>query len=244
MLSRIRSLWRNLLHRGAVERDLDDELTVLHAELIDEKIRAGMRPDAARRAATIELGHVHIVKQHVRDARAGAFWDAFVQDARYGARQLRRNPLFTATAMLSLAIGVGANTTIFSLPCGTNEEVPMTMPSQPSESLAQSGPARGRRARSGRRAGAGHGPVLVGGRGAVTDLRRDHLLAVRAPAPDPRGGAVRNGFRQLSGVDRIIHEPARLVIVSLLYAVEEADFVFLQRESELTRGTSPAISCG
>jgi hypothetical protein len=55
---------------------------------------------------------------------------------------------------------------------------------------------------------------------------------------------VRNGFRQLSGVDRIIHEPARLVIVSLLYAVEEADFVFLQRESELTRGTSPAISCG
>jgi predicted permease len=115
MLSRIRSLWRNLLHRGAVERDLDDELTVLHAELTDEKIRAGMAPATARRAATIELGHVHIVKQHVRDARAGAFWDAFVQDARYGARQLRRNPLFAATAMLSLAIGVGANTTIFSL---------------------------------------------------------------------------------------------------------------------------------
>jgi predicted permease len=115
MLSRIRSLWRNLVHRGAVDRELDEELATLQAELIDEKIRAGMSPDAARRAATIELGHVHIVKQHVRDARAGAFWDAFVQDARYGARQLRRNPLFTATAMLSLAIGVGANTTIFSL---------------------------------------------------------------------------------------------------------------------------------
>ena len=115
MLSRIRSLWRNLVHRSAVDRDLDDELATLHSELTDEKMRAGLAPDAARRAATIELGHVHIVKEHVRDARAGAFWDAFVQDARYGARQLRRNPLFTATAMLSLAIGVGANTTVFSL---------------------------------------------------------------------------------------------------------------------------------
>lgn len=115
MLSRIRSLWRNLVHRGAVDRDLDDEMAALHAELTDEKTRAGMPPDAARRAATIELGHVHIVKQHVRDARAGAFWDTLVQDVRYGARQLGRNPLFTATAMLSLAIGVGANTTIFSL---------------------------------------------------------------------------------------------------------------------------------
>jgi putative ABC transport system permease protein len=115
MLSRLRSLWRNLLHRGAVDRDLDEELGTLHAELTDEKIRAGMTPEAARREATIQLGHPHIVKQHVRDARAGAFSDVLVQDARYGARQLRRNPLFTATAMLSLAIGVGANTTIFSL---------------------------------------------------------------------------------------------------------------------------------
>ena len=47
---------------------------------------------------------------------------------------------------------------------------------------------------------------------------------------------MKNGLRQLSGVDRVIHEPARLVIVSLLYALEEADFVFLQRESQLTRG--------
>jgi DNA-binding transcriptional ArsR family regulator len=47
---------------------------------------------------------------------------------------------------------------------------------------------------------------------------------------------MRNGLRQLSDVDRVIHEPARLMIVSLLYALKEADFVFLQRESELTRG--------
>lgn len=47
---------------------------------------------------------------------------------------------------------------------------------------------------------------------------------------------MKSGLRQLSGVDRVIHEPARLMIVSLLYALEEADFVYLQRESELTRG--------
>jgi DNA-binding transcriptional ArsR family regulator len=47
---------------------------------------------------------------------------------------------------------------------------------------------------------------------------------------------VKNDLRQISDVDRVIHEPARLVIVSLLYALKEADFVFLQRESELTRG--------
>jgi putative ABC transport system permease protein len=115
VLSHLRSLWRNLVHRASVERDLDDELDTLHAELTAEKVRAGLAPDAARRAATIELGHVHIVKQHVRDARAGAFWAALAQDVRYGGRLLRRNPLFTVTATLSLAIGVGANTTIFSL---------------------------------------------------------------------------------------------------------------------------------
>src|SRR5688572_1234684 len=115
ILSRIRSFWRNLTNRERVERDLNDELGTLHAELTDEKVRAGMAPDAARRAATIELGHAHIIKQHVRDARAGAFWDAFVQDVRYGARLLRRNPLFTLTATLSLAICLGANTTVFTL---------------------------------------------------------------------------------------------------------------------------------
>jgi predicted permease len=115
ILSRLRSLWRNLTNREGVERDLDDELGTLHAELIEEKVRAGLTPDAARRAATIELGHIHIVKQHVRDVRAGAFWDAFVQDVRYGARLLWRNPLFTLTASLSLAICLGANTAVFTL---------------------------------------------------------------------------------------------------------------------------------
>jgi predicted permease len=115
MMARLRSLWRNLAHRDEVERDLDDEVSAMHALLVEEKIRAGMDPTAARRAATIELGHVHILKQHVRDARAGAFWDALVQDVRYGVRLLARNPLFTLTASLSLAICIGANTAMFTV---------------------------------------------------------------------------------------------------------------------------------
>jgi len=115
MFAKLRSVWRNLAHRHHADRDLDDELSALHALLVNEKIHAGMLPDAARRAATIELGHPHIVKQHVRDARAGALLDTLAQDVRYGVGLLRRNPLFTLTAVLSLAIGIGANTTIFSL---------------------------------------------------------------------------------------------------------------------------------
>jgi hypothetical protein len=113
--ARLRSLWRNLAHRDEVERDLDDEVGAMHALLLEEKTRGGMEPSAARRAATIELGHVDVLKQHVRDARAGAFWDALVQDVRYAVRLLRRNPLFTLTASLSLAICIGANTAMFTV---------------------------------------------------------------------------------------------------------------------------------
>ncbi len=115
MWSRLRSLWRNVVHRRRADADLDDELSAVHALLVEEKIRAGLTPADARRAASIELGHPHIVKEQVRDARAGAFLDTFFQDVRYGSRLLRRSPLFTATAVLSLGLGIGANATIFSL---------------------------------------------------------------------------------------------------------------------------------
>ena len=115
ILYRLRSLWRNLVHRGRVERDLDDEVRGVFDLVVAEKTLAGMRPDDARRAATLELGRVDIVKEQVRDARAGAFVDGFLQDSRYGARVLRRNPIFALTAALSLAIGIGATTTIFTV---------------------------------------------------------------------------------------------------------------------------------
>jgi predicted permease len=115
ILYRLRSLWRNLRHRDRVDNDLDAELRAVFDLVVAEKIRAGMRPEDARRAATLELGRIESVKEQVRDAKAGAFVDGLLQDSRYGARVLRRNPIFTLTAALSLAIGIGATTTIFTV---------------------------------------------------------------------------------------------------------------------------------
>ena len=70
-------------------------------------------PPAAPHGA--ELGSVAAIKDNVRDVRAGAFVDTLLQDVRFGARLLRRNPLFASTAALSLAIGIGATTTIFTV---------------------------------------------------------------------------------------------------------------------------------
>jgi hypothetical protein len=114
-LSRLRSLWRNLVHRTRVERDLDDELRAAFDTLVHERVQAGMRPAEARRAATLELGRIDSIKTQVREGRSGAGLETLWHDVRFGARMLRRNPLFTFTAVLSLGIGIGANMTIFSV---------------------------------------------------------------------------------------------------------------------------------
>ena len=115
MLARLRSVWRNLRHRDAVDHDLDDEVRAVSDLLVDEKVRAGMPLQQARRAATLELGRDHAIIQQVREARAGASLDAVIKDVRYGARMLRANPGFTLVVVLSLAAGIGANSAIFSI---------------------------------------------------------------------------------------------------------------------------------
>lgn len=122
-MARIISFWRNVLHRGRIERDLDDEVRAALELLIDEKRRAGLSEAHARRAAAIEL-RVESVKEQVRDARAGSFVETLLQDVRYAARLLRRNPLFALTAALSLAIGIGATTTVFTVANGVLLSVP------------------------------------------------------------------------------------------------------------------------
>ena len=115
MLERIASLWRNLRHRDRVDRELDEEVGAVFEMLVDEKIRGGMTRDQARRAATLELGRVDAVTQQVREQRTGAVLDALIRDARYGARMLVANPGFTAVVVLSLAVGIGANSALFSV---------------------------------------------------------------------------------------------------------------------------------
>lgn len=103
------------MRRRAADRDLNDEVSGAHDELTEDYIRRGMDRDAATRAATLALGHTHIVTERIREGRSGASLDSFLRDVRYGARMLRRDPAFAAVAILSLAVGIGANSAVFSI---------------------------------------------------------------------------------------------------------------------------------
>jgi predicted permease len=113
--SRVKSLARNLFRKQQVESQLDDEVHAYVDLLTDEKIAAGISAAEARRIALAEAGGIEQVKQAVRDRRAGAHLERLWQDARFGLRQLLRNPGFTATAIVTLALSIGANTAIFSI---------------------------------------------------------------------------------------------------------------------------------
>ena len=115
LIDRLRLRLASLFHGDRVDASLKGEIELHLQEQIDENIAAGMSPAEARAAALRAFGPVGVIEEQCRDTRRVAFVEHVAQDLRYTLRSLLRQPMLLVAAVVSIAVAVGANTTIFSL---------------------------------------------------------------------------------------------------------------------------------
>jgi hypothetical protein len=166
----IHRIW-NALRPGRVEREIARELSFHVAEREDQLRAEGIRADEAARPARRQLGNVLVQAERTREADVAAWLDQLLRDARLAVRALARTPSFTATVVLTLAVGIGATTAIFSVVNGVLiQALPFSRPDR-LIALMHQAPGTGLTRRQCR-------PRSIAG----------HLLHISRPQCDPRVG--------------------------------------------------------